>query len=81
MREPNAGVACRTFNDSAARFQQAFLLGIFNDVKSSSVLNTPARILEFCFAEDVAAGVFGEGGEFDERCVANGTDQGVDGAL
>lgn len=50
MGKPDACVSGGAFDDSAAGFQQAVLLGILNDEESSAVFDTATRILKFGFA-------------------------------
>ena len=54
---------------------------MFDDVEGRAVFDAAAGVLEFRFAQDGAAGLFAERGELDEWGVADGADEGVDGAL
>ena len=66
MCKANSGIASRAFDDGAPRLQQSESFGILDDVESGAVFDGAAWILEFSFAEDVAAGFFGEALEADE---------------
>lgn len=72
MGETNASVSCCAFDDSAPWLEQASLLGSLDDKESGAVFYTAAGVLEFCFAEDVAARFFGELLEADEGRVTDG---------
>ena len=54
---------------------------MFHDVQRRAVFDAAAGVLEFRFAENIAACLFGEGGEVDERGVADCAGEGRDGAL
>jgi hypothetical protein len=69
--EADACVAGRAFDDGTARVQEALALGIFDNEEGGAVFNGAAGILEFGFAEDVAASFFGETFEADEGGLAN----------
>lgn len=58
MGESNAGVASCALNHGAAWFQQTLAFGVLDDEESGAVLDGASGILEFCFAEDIAAGFF-----------------------
>lgn len=60
MCKANASVSRRAFDDGATGLQQPELLGVLDDVEGSAVFDAAAGILELCFAEDIAAGFFGE---------------------
>jgi hypothetical protein len=62
----NSCIASRAFDDGAPRLQQAKSFGILDDVEGGAVFDGATWVLEFCFAEDVAAGFFGEALEADE---------------
>src|SRR4029079_9228376 len=55
-REPDAGIPSRAFDDGAAALQKSFALGVLDNAKRSAVLDRSARVHEFGFAEDFAAG-------------------------
>lgn len=50
MGEADAGVAGGAFDYGAAGLEQAFLLGVFDDVEGGAVLDGAAGVLEFGFA-------------------------------
>jgi hypothetical protein len=60
VREPDARVAGGAFDDGPAGLDQALLFGMLDDEEGGAVFDTAARVLEFGFAEDIAAGLFGE---------------------
>lgn len=72
VREPDAGVARRAFDDGAAGAEVALLFGIPDDIQGGTIFDTAARVLEFGFAEDFTAGFVGESVQADERGVADG---------
>jgi hypothetical protein len=69
--EPDASVSGCAFDDGAAWVQESEALGIFDDEERGSIFDAAAGVLEFGFAEDVAAGLFAEAFEADERGFAN----------
>ena len=66
MCETNASVSGCTLDDGAARLQETLALGVFDDEEGGAVFDGAAGVLEFGFAEDGAAGFFGEFFEADE---------------
>lgn len=72
MRKSNTSVPCCSFDDSTAWLQQALFLGMLNNEERSAVLDATTRVLEFGFSEDIAAGVFGEFLEADQRSLSDG---------
>lgn len=60
MREPNPCVSGRAFDDRPARAQLPPFFSILDDIQRGAVLDTAAGVLEFGFAEDLAAGLVGE---------------------
>ena len=66
MREPNSRIAGGSFDDRAARSQDAAELGGLDYVQGGAVFNGAAWVLEFGFAEDGAAGFVGEAIQADE---------------
>lgn len=71
MGEADAGVSGGAFDDGAAGLEEAEFLGVLDDVEGGAVFDAAAGVLEFGFAEDVAAGFFGEALEADEWCLSN----------
>lgn len=71
MGESDACISCGAFDDGAAGLQLAQLLSVFDDVEGCAVFNAAARVLEFGFAEDIAAGFFGEALETNQGCLAD----------
>lgn len=61
MRESNASVSSCAFDNGAPRFYLAPLFSIFNNIKGGTIFDAAAWILKFGFAEDLAAGLVGEG--------------------
>jgi hypothetical protein len=61
-----ACVSRGAFDDGAAWLQQAGFFGVLDDEESRAVFYAAARVLEFGFAEDGAAGFFGEFLQADE---------------
>ena len=60
MREAYAGVSCRALYDGTPWFQQPEIFGVLDEEEGGAVFYGAAGVLEFGFAEDVAAGFFGE---------------------
>lgn len=60
MGQANSGIPCCSFNNSAAWFKKASLLGILDDEQCGPVLDASARVLELGFSQNVTAGLFGE---------------------
>jgi hypothetical protein len=73
--EPNAGVASCAFDDGSAGVQETEALCIFDDEEGGAVFDGAAGVLEFGFAEDVAAGFLGEALEAYERSFADCWDE------
>jgi hypothetical protein len=71
VRESNTCVSSCAFDDGSAGVQETELLGILDDEERSAVLDGTTGVLEFSFAEDVAAGFFGEFLEADQRGFSN----------
>lgn len=71
MRQANAGVSGRAFNDCSAWSQQSLFLGVFDDVECSSVLHTATGVLELGFAQDVAPSFLGKALKPDQWRIAN----------
>jgi hypothetical protein len=69
--EPDACVASCAFDHGSARVEEALALGIFDDEERGAVFDGASRVLEFGFAQDVAAGLFGELLEADQGRFAN----------
>jgi hypothetical protein len=59
--EAYACVARGAFDDGAPRLEEAGFLGVLDDEERRAVFYAAAGVLEFGFAEDGAAGFFGEG--------------------
>lgn len=78
MCKTNTSVSGGAFDDSTARLQEALALGVFDDEEGGAVLDGATGILEFGLSEDVAAGLFGEALETDERSF---TDRCTDGSV
>jgi hypothetical protein len=64
--EPDARVSRGAFDDGAAGLEQACFLGVLDDEERRAVFDGAAWVLELGFAEDVAAGLFGELLQADE---------------
>ena len=58
--EAYARVARGALDDGAAGLEEAGFLGVLDDEERGAVFHRAAWVLEFGFAEDVAAGFFGE---------------------
>lgn len=71
MCEANSSVSSCAFDDGTTWLQQALTFGILNNEEGGAVLDGTSRILELCFSEDIATGLFGELLETDERSLAN----------
>ena len=71
MCEPYSCVPRGAFDDGAAGFQQPCFLGVLDDEEGGAVFDGAAWVLEFGFAEDVAASFFGELFQADERGFAD----------
>jgi hypothetical protein len=78
-RQSDAGVAGRSLDDRAAGTQQAFSFGVADDLQRCPVLDRLAGIEKLCLAKNGAAGGFRRRSEADERCVADGVENGLDG--
>jgi hypothetical protein len=72
MGEPDARVAGGALHHDAAGFQQPALLGVLDDVKRGAILDRAARIQEFGFAEDFAAGLAAQSFQPYQRRIADG---------
>lgn len=72
VRQANARVAGSALDDGAARLQEASLFGILDDVESGPVLDGAAGVHELGLAQDLAAGLFRQTVEADQRRVSNG---------
>jgi len=72
MRQTDAGVARCAFDNGTAGLDKAQPFGMLDDEESGAILDGATGVLEFGFAEDVAAGFFRELLEADERRLANG---------
>jgi len=60
VREPDPCVAGGAFDDRPARAQLPPFFGILHDIQRGAVFDAAAGVLEFGFAEDLAAGFVGE---------------------
>ena len=76
-REPDAGIAGGRLDHEAAGLEFAALLGFEDHLPAGAVLHRLARIHEFGFAEDGAAGQRGCALKLDQRRVADGFDDTV----
>lgn len=61
--------------------RSTFFLCVFHDIKSSSIFDASTRILELCFAVDVATELVGQTVDANQRCAADGTDEALDGGF
>ena len=71
MREPDAGIAGRAFDDRAARLEAAAALGVVDDGTRRAILHRAAGIHEFGLAENLAAGLVAETIQADQRRIAD----------
>lgn len=71
MRQANARVSGRAFNNRSAWSQQSLFLSVFDDIERSSVFHTAAGVLELGFTQDVAPGLLGKALEPDQWRIAN----------
>ena len=73
--QANASVTCSAFNNETAGTKFTACFRIFNDGQGRPIFDRAARIHEFRFAINVTAGLLGYSAQFDQRCVANGTEK------
>lgn len=71
MRQTNTGVSGRALHNGATGLQETLLFRILDDEQRRAVLDAASGVLEFGFAEDVAAGFFRKALQTDQRSVAN----------
>ena len=71
MGETNACISSCALDNRTAWPQLPCLLSVFNDKESSPVFDAATGILKFSFSKDIAAGVFRELFQTDERCFSN----------
>lgn len=71
MCEANACIACCAFDDGSSGFQEASFFGMLDDVEGGAIFDGAAWILEFSFAEDIAAGLLREALQSDQRGFPN----------
>jgi hypothetical protein len=72
MRESNTSIPGCAFDNCTTGLDQSKTLGILDDEEGGAILDGTTGILEFSFAEDIAARFFGESLKTDERSLANG---------
>ena len=67
----DAGIARGALDNGHAFLQRARLKRVLDHLQGGAVLDGPAGIELLAFQEDVASGQFAEGGDAQQRCIAD----------